>query len=236
MCWNFEVSLFTSLLSTAISILIITVARTNQHKFYGAATIGICSMQWAETFLWHNGDLVESCREGGANRFGTQVLVRVALLLQPLGSYFGAWQWMLGATLRKWSLLYAIPPCALQMLAPMRYFLIGDAYGCEDVSIKILCKHLCTRLTRSGYLMWDMGAPTALWELLAWFIYIGIVPLIVARPFRKALFICAYGLLCLMASWFFTDSPGSHWCLYVTGYALLGLLDIYASSHGKDAE
>ena len=89
MCWSFEVSVATSVFSYAVALFLI--ARGDwTRKFYGGCLLGVCAMQWAEAWLWYHGDLVEQCAVGGANRFGTQVLVRLALMMQPLGPFISA--------------------------------------------------------------------------------------------------------------------------------------------------
>lgn len=213
----------------SIAAYLMAMAKTKEHKFYGAGIFGICSMQLAEAYLWYHGDLVETCSKGGGNRFGTQVLVSTALVLQPLGPFFGARRWMFdrGKWWFKYSLLYVIVPLSQAIPIP-RYFLIGDDYKCEDLTfLKFYCGAMCAVVTPMGYLNWHMQNTPPLPMLLIWFAYISIVPMMVVRPVKKALFTCAYGLVCVLCSWSLTDSSGSNWCLYVSGYALLGLVDYH---------
>ena len=71
MCWNFEVSLGTSILCYTVGLFLLFSPKSRPtHRYYGMFCIGVNSMQLAEAYLWYNGDLVEQCKAGGANRFG----------------------------------------------------------------------------------------------------------------------------------------------------------------------
>jgi fatty acid desaturase len=231
MCWNLTASLASSGITFAIAALLAARPRNVKHRFYAAAIVGICAMQLSEAFLWYHGDLAEhTCKLGGANRFGMQVLIRLALLLQPMGAYLGLRSFLVDPEHKPGFLystvlrVYPVFPIFVNGLMPMRYLLLGDNYTCDDVNIKIVCHHMCARLTPSGLLNWNAAEAVALWELLIWFAYNAVVPFMALR-FREALALSSYGLICLLTSWAFTDSAGSHWCLYVTGYALLALAE-----------
>ena len=86
---------------------------------------------------------------------------------------------------------------------------------------------MCATVTPMGYLSWHMSLTPPLPIAILWFLYIASNAMINIRPVKKALAISAYGLVCLLCSWSLTDEMNSNWCLYVTGYALLGLVDFH---------
>ena len=223
MCWSFESSLFTSIFSYSVAIIL--MARGSPTRaFYGGAIFGVCAMQLAEAFLWHNGDLVEQCKLGGLNRLGTQVFIRLALMAQPMGPYLASRRWLPRSL--HWA--YAVWPVTMHSAKPLRWLLVGDNYTREGrlpIGIDIDYAKLvhCTTLTPQGYLDW--GAEQHLALHLIWFAYIAWVPLHGMHPLWKSIALSLYGLACLLFSWATTDSVGSNWCLYVSGYALLGLID-----------
>ena len=59
MCWNFEVSLGTSIFCYAIGLFLLVRSKAKPtHRFYGLYILTVNSMQLVEAYLWYNGDLV----------------------------------------------------------------------------------------------------------------------------------------------------------------------------------
>jgi hypothetical protein len=219
MCWSLEVSVGTSVFSYAVALFLI-VRGDWTRKFYGGCLLGVCAMQWAEAWLWYHGDLVEQCAVGGANRFGTQVLVRLALMMQPLGPFFSA-KAFAPRSFSAW--LYVPFPLIVHAIKPVAYTLVGDNWPLGSWwHVHKTLVH-CTTPTPMGYLNWGAEQPLALH--LVWTAYIAAVPLYALRGSATAIAIVAYGTACLLLSWAITDSVGSNWCLYVSGYSVCAALD-----------
>ena len=147
MCWSLEVSLATSIFSTAVAFFFLQASQPVRFRFYGGCLLGICSMQWAEAFLWYGGDLVETCRVGGSNRFGTQILVPLALILQPLGPFCSAHAFL---PKRALPIAYALPPLLWFCGLCVKYIFFGDRYP----NAWLFCEVLCTHISPMGYLVW----------------------------------------------------------------------------------
>ncbi|CAJ1458547.1 unnamed protein product [Effrenium voratum] len=236
MCWSLEVSLGTSIFSLVVSIFFLQRWQLARFRFYGGCLLGVCSMQWAEAFLWYHGDLVESCRVGGANRFGTQILVPLALILQPLGPFFSA---RLFLPQRALPMCYAAPPLLWFGGLCFKYLFFGDRYP----NAWLFCEVLCTHISPMGYLVWYArnSAPDQVfalrkffevthtsfeaWQMVLWCAYISTPVLKAMRPLLKAVFACAWGLACCFLSMSITDSPPSNWCLYIVSYNIMALAE-----------
>lgn len=234
MCWNFEASIIGWMFSTAVALFVVNSRKSGpQLRFGAAALLGVCSMQFAEAVIHVSEDVdtfygAGMCKLGGLNRFGTQVLVPTALIFQPLGGFFGTLFYD-SASMRSWHWLYVLVPLWVNGGDPVKYFLYGDNstinfppfmyYFTGDGAI------LCSWRTPMGYLAWRPSDD--LRGLLLWFAYVSLWVLWFYRPVWKAVGIISYGLLALWTSWTLTDSPGSNWCFYITGYAFLGLMDYY---------
>lgn len=230
MCWNFGVSITTAIFSTIAGLFLLLHRKQEPFPFYGLSLLGVTSMQWAEAYLWYYGDVAgETCILN--NKYGTQVLVPMAVMVQPLLPFLGAYlstnkYTPAGNTLRKISKVYIGFCIMYKILNPIVYWIFGGNKTFLWVTT------LCTTITKQGYLYW--GAPVTLLPLLFWWALVA-TPVIIYLPL-KGILISLYGLMCLLISYYFTDSVGSNWCLYVTGYSLIGLYDYYIIINKKTKE
>ena len=153
MCWNYETSVIGAGFSTIIALFLIS-RRIHPYPFYGLSLLGITSMQWAEAYLWYKGDVMEACTDN--NRFGTQILVPFAVMLQPVGPYLAGL-----ITQDKKSNTYTI-------LSDYAKYYLGFAIVFKGLSFLVYyatsgtvpflwITTLCTTVTEQGYLYW--GAP-----------------------------------------------------------------------------
>jgi hypothetical protein len=225
MCWNLEVSLCAGVFAyTVAAFLWFSPMSIPRHKYWAGYLVGICSTQYVEAFLWYSGDLVKQCALGGGNHFGTQVLIPLALISQFMGSYLASRHF-----LPKWfSWWYAVFPCLF-----FGYHIPFWNANFASLFYTVTPKY-CTFITPMGYLDWIPEADSLFLYLLYW-AYMSAVPVNGMKPEDKwmAYLFAMYGLLCMLLSWTFTDSPGSNWCFYGTFYAVFFLLDFYATNHKR---
>lgn len=223
MCWNFETSFYSAVFSTVVALFLVSRMRF-PYLFYGISLLGITSMQWAEAYLWYYGDITnEQCSD--YNKFGTQVLVPIAVMLQPLGPFFGAYissdkKDKGGLLLRDTAKFFVGFALIFKLFHILLYVLSGGTRRLLWVDT------LCTTLTEQGYLYW--GAPKTLVPLSIWWVYVSFPVMTLMTSyymFKKGMLICMYGLVALLTSYYFTDSTGSNWCLYIIGYSIIGLMD-----------
>ena len=216
MCWNLESSLIGAFVSTLTAMFLIS-RNEKVYKIYGWSLLGITSMQWAESFLWGFGEVGSgTCTE--FNRFGTRVLVPLAVYFQPMGPFMACYKYGSSKGLKSIGKYYA-SFCSLYTFLPLMDFLMSDG-------LNLWAKVTCTVKTDMGYLYW--GAPATLMPLIVWWVLVA-TPIFLTFKAFKSLPLTLYGLLALVAAYLWTDSVGSNWCFHIVGYSAVGLLDYYFS-------
>ena len=221
MCWSFTASIVSAVFSTLVGLFLISRNKF-PFLFYGISLLGVTSMQYAEAYLWYYGDVTnDKCTI--ENRFGTQVLVPIAVLLQPLAPYIGG---LISTSNKKFSGIilrdyqkYYIGFLSIFKLHEILYYYVTNGEGFYWWQ-----KTLCTIVTNQGYLYW--GATDKLLFLCIWWMIVSF-PVIVTMTNLKGVSICLYGLFAVFASYFLTDSTGSNWCLYIVAYSVFGIIDWY---------
>ena len=279
MCYSLESSATTSAVSVIVTALVLLTKRHPYHKWCALSTLSVCTMQMAETYLWwHKGDLNDAsaghkgCSENGPNRFGTQVLVILALWMQPMGPWLAGKVLLEGIGLdpsptpapdqvqrktanknkqerveqveaslsvieRFWIFPYLkmVGNNGLSTMIYSWWFVAFPSYHLKDALYSALFdmhsesrKYHCAYITEMGYLNWAevSGSRLAIWCL---YISSAVLPVISAftGSFWKGAMICGYGALCLIYSYVYTDSPGSLWCFYVSGYNLIVVAEVW---------
>lgn len=208
MCWSLTSSLVGASFSTLASLILLN-SSSQLYRAYGYSILGITSMQWAEAYIWAFGN--PGLESGDYDRcnlnnvIGTNIWVPLAIYGQALGPFWGF--------LRDFRAMW-------QMLYPF-YLIVVPMCKLATVLFNPL---LCTIVTPQGYLYW--GAPTQLWPHILWWMIVSF-PLFISKMLTGVRFVLwsGFGLAALLYSYAFTDSAGSNWCIYVTLYSLLGLVD-----------
>lgn len=178
-------------------------------KWCAVSIAGISAMQWAEGFLWLDGPVPQ----GALNHALTTVAIPLALVAQPLGPLLGS--------------LYVLPLRRRRF----SFFLLLLAAVVMVTGARLLYQPVYTQVTPDGHLNWWSPANPPVfsaWSYGLWAGLIGTPFLLWWRPFWQAGLIVSWGWLCALVSFVVSDSAASHWCFYVSFYALFTL--IYAAT------
>ncbi len=174
-------------------------------KWCAVSLVGISAMQWAEGLLWLDGPTPQD----SLNHVLTVGVIPLALLAQPLGPLLGS---AFDSPIRGRRFpFFVLLLAALTMVVGARLF-YQPAY---------------TQITPQGHLNWwspsnpPMYSP---WLYGLWAGLIGAPFLLWWRPLWQALLIVSWGWSCALVSWMVSDSAASHWCFYVSFYAVFTLL------------
>lgn len=167
--------------------------------------MGITAMQWVEGALWLDGPT----RDGFANRLLTVGLIPFALLAQAWGPLLGS--------------LYVLP------VRPRRlpFFLLLVLGLSIVVSARVIYQPTYTQVTPHGHLNWwsPRNPPIfSAWAYGLWAFVIGAPFLWWWRPMWQSALIVSWGWGWATLSYLVTDSAASHWCFFVSFYAVFVLV------------
>jgi hypothetical protein len=167
-------------------------------KWSGVALMGITAMQWVEGALWLDGP----APDGFVNQLLTIGLIPLALLAQ-------AWGPLLGSLFRLAFYLLLLLGLSIVVVARVKY------------------QPTYTQVTPQGHLNWwsPRNPPVfSPWAYGLWAIVIGAPFLLWWRPFWQSLLIVSWGWWWATLSYLVTDSAASHWCFFVSFYAVFVLV------------
>lgn len=204
MCFNATSSIVAG--GSAYLVAGYLLRRDNPRLKWGAvALMGITAMQWVEGVLWLDGPLPH----GTLNQALTIGLIPLALLAQ-------AWGPLLGSAYDQ--------PVRPRRLAFFAVLLTGLTIV---VSARVIYLPTHTQVTPEGHLNWwsPQNPPVFVWWAYGlWALVIGLPFLLWWRPFWQTSLIVSWGWLCATISYLTTDSAASHWCFYVSFYAVFVLV------------
>ena len=174
-------------------------------RWAAVALMGITAMQWVEGILWLDGPTPH----GTANQLLTVGLIPLALLAQAWGPLFGS------------TFDRPVRRCRLPF-----YLLLVTGLSVVILA-RVIYQPTHTQVTPQGHLnWWSPRNPPAFvpWAYGFWGAVIGAPFLLWWRPFWQALLIVSWGWSWAVASFVLTDSAASHWCFFVSFYAMFVLV------------
>jgi hypothetical protein len=174
-------------------------------KWAGVALMGITAMQWVEGALWLDGPT----SDGFANQLLTVGLIPLALLAQSWGPLLGS--------------LFFLP--VQRRRAPFYLLLL---LGLSIIVLaRVIYQPTYTQVTPQGHLNWwsPRNPPVfSPWAYGLWALVIGAPFLLWWRPFWQSLLIVSWGWGWATLSYLVTDSAASHWCFFISFYAVFVLV------------
>jgi len=174
-------------------------------KWAGVSLMGITAMQWVEGALWLDGPTPD----GFVNQVLTIGLIPLALVAQPWGPLLGS-LFAVPVRHRRWSFFLLL--------------LLGLGFV---VWARVSQQPSYTQVTPEGHLNWwsPRNPPVfSPWAYGLWAVVIGAPFLLWWRPFWQSLLIVSWGWAWATWSYLTTDSAASHWCFFVSFYALFVLV------------
>jgi len=198
MCWSASSSFIGWILGVFTGGFLFYRRHSYRDSWNACILLVFSTIQLCEFFIWL--DVRQGCST--RNQIITSIFIPLVLSVEPLAVIWGS------HTLRKQSLLlfYFI-------WAFILFIIQWDGFRCAYI-------------TPMGYLHWNPVASN-IFVLLVFALSMMVPVLYFMKPFIIPLLGCAYGSLCILLAYAFTDSVGSNWCILSCGLYMIYILDPY---------
>ena len=220
MCYSFESSIKTSLMSFA-SVLYLYTSGIDKFKWLASTLIGWSIMQFAEALLWLTKPSI-SCTN--INRILTLTLIPLVLMSQSLGSLFGSfYSYPWNKLTTNYKLIYII--YTLIVVAIILYSQFGNI------------QNTCTTVTPSGHLDWSTNKSDVAFGITS-SQAITITTIVIALPlillWKNKSELIVFSIIPILAAYYgtSTDSPASVWCYYTSFSSIIFALKLYLHKLG----
>ena len=226
MCYSLESSLFTSSISL-FAIFILYSSHIPKYQWLAFILFGWSFMQLSEAIIWGSMKF-SNCNI--VNKFMTIFIIPIVLMLQPLGSLYGA------SYVVKWeniSQIYKIICISLIIIT-----ILSVLYN-QFSNIK----RLCSIVTKRGHLNWLLSSDNIsssgknrgkyfFHKAIGWAFMIALPLLLFWKNKYELLLIFLIPLFGLLYGIFYTDAYPSVWC-FMTSFSSILFLVMYLFDNNK---
>jgi len=224
MCFSLESSLFTSFISLS-AIFILYSSNIPKYQWLAFTLIGWTLMQLSEAIIWGSMKFSD-CHF--VNKFVSVFLIPIVLMLQPLGSLYGA------SYVIKWKNLSQIYKIICISLIIVTILSVLYNQFCD-------VKRLCTVVTKQGHLNWLLSSTKEnnhpeqkyfFHKAFGWVFMIALPLLLFWKNKYELLLMFLIPLSGFLYALFYTDAYPSVWC-FTTSFSSFLFVAMYLFDNNK---